>query len=141
MGDMGRKGLLMLSASLGWALALGLFAVSTNLYLALALVAVVGLFSTVYLAMTMTLLQLATSPEMRGRVMSLMMMTFGLMPLGVFPMSILAESIGIGLAILIGAVGLGLMTISMGIGVPTLRRIDKGYGPSAAMAVPGVLSQ
>ena len=103
LGDMGHKWLLLLACAMGWAISLGLFAVSTNLYLAMVLLGIVGLFSSVYMAMNMTLAQLATSPDMRGRVMSLMMMTFVLMPIGVFPMSILAENVGIGMAVLAGA--------------------------------------
>ena len=131
LGDMGHKGLVLLASAIGWAISMGLFAVSANLYLALVLLGIVGLFSSIFMALNMTLIQLATAPEMRGRVMSLMMMTFGLMPIGVFPMSILAESVGIGLAVLAGAVGLGVLILMMSIVIPSVRRIDKGYDVSA----------
>ena len=42
----------------------------------------------------MTLTQLSATPEMRGRVMSIMMMTFGLMPIGALPFGTIAEYIG-----------------------------------------------
>ncbi|MFH1141793.1 MAG: hypothetical protein V1724_09085, partial [Chloroflexota bacterium] len=91
------------------------------------LLAMVGLSSTAYMAMNMTLIQLAVPARMMGRVMSLTMMTFGLMPLGVFPMSIMAESYGIGTALLAGAVGLGFATLICAIVFPSIRRIDKGH--------------
>ena len=130
LGDMGHKGLLLLACAMGWAVSLGLFAISTNLYLAMFLLGIVGLFSSIYMAMNMTLVQLASSPDMRGRVMSLMMMTFGLMPIGVFPMSILAGNVGIGVAVLAGAVGLALLILMVSVAIPSIRRIDKGYDAS-----------
>jgi hypothetical protein len=42
-------------------------------------------------------------------------------------MSIVAQSSGIGFALLLGAIGLGLATVAMGILFPSIRRIDKGY--------------
>ena len=131
LGNMRRKGLLLLGAAVLWAVFLGLFGVSSSLPLTLPLLGTVGFFMTIYMALNMTLIQLAAAPEMRGRVMSLMMMTFGLMPLGVFPMSILAEQIGIALAILASAVGLGVLTLAMAVVNPVVRRIDLGYDASS----------
>ena len=127
MGNMRSKGLLLLGSAMLWAVFLGLFGMSHSLPLTLPLLGIVGFFMTIYMAMNMTLVQLAAAPEMRGRVMSLIMMTFGLMPLGVFPMSILAEQIGIDIAILAAAVGLGVLTLAMAVANPAIRRIDLGY--------------
>ncbi|MBF8267326.1 MAG: transporter [Dehalococcoidia bacterium] len=131
LGDVRRKGLIMLASAVTWAIFTGMFALSTNLAWALPLLAMVGCSSTAYMAMNMSLVQLAVSEEMRGRVMSLSMMTFGLMPLGVFPTSILSERFGIGFALLVGAVGLGLMTLIAGVALPSIRRIDMGHEPLA----------
>ncbi|MDO8751535.1 MAG: MFS transporter [Dehalococcoidia bacterium] len=130
-GNVGRKGLILLASAMVWALFMGLFALSGNLSMSLLLLAMVGLSSTAYMAMNMTLIQLAVPARMMGRVMSLAMMTFGLMPLGVFPMSIVAESYGIGTAFLAGAVGLGIATITCAIVFQSIRRIDKGHEPLA----------
>ncbi len=130
-GNVGRKGLILLISAAIWAVFMGIFALSGNLTMALLLLAVVGLSSTAYMAMNMTLIQLAVPPRMMGRVMSLAMMTFGLMPLGVFPMSIMAESYGIGTALLAGAVGLGIATLTCAIVFPSIRRIDKRHEPVA----------
>ncbi len=131
LGDMRHKGLILLAAAMTWAIFIGLFSLSTNLSLVLPLLAMIGFGSTAFMAMNMSLVQLAVSDEMRGRVSSLSMMTFGLMPLGVFPTSILAERFGIGPALLVGAVGLGIMTLVAAVAFPAIWRIDKGHGPMA----------
>ena len=48
----------------------------------------------IYLASNNTLVQVATPDELRGRVMSVYMMTWGLMPLGSLPQGILADWLG-----------------------------------------------
>ena len=130
-GNVGRKGLILLTSAMVWAVFMGLFSLSGNLSMALLLLAMVGLSSTAFMAMNMTLIQLAVPAMMMGRVMSLAMMTFGLMPLGVFPMSILAESYGIGTALLAGAMGLGIATLICAIVFQSIRHIDKGHEPLA----------
>ena len=46
------------------------------------------------MSLTMTLIQIKSATEFRGRTMSLAMMTFGLMPLSAVPFGSLAERIG-----------------------------------------------
>lgn len=133
-GDVRRKGLVLLSSAMVWALFMGLFALSDNLTMALPLLAMVGLSSTAYMAMNMTLIQLAVPRPMMGRVMSLAIMTFGLMPLGVFPLSIVAESFSIATALLVGAMGLGAVTLVGAMVFPSIRQIDKGHEAFADMA-------
>ena len=74
------------------------------------------------------MLQMQVNDEMRGRVMSIDMMTHGLMPLGTLPVSALAEYVGIEVALMFAAVMLLLSMLSLGFWIPELRRIDKGHG-------------
>ncbi len=138
LGDVGRKGLLLLGACVLWAVFVALVAISTDLTLALIFMAFVGAGSTAFMAMNWTLLQLVTTPEMRGRVMSIVMMAFGLMPIGVIPTAFIAEGVGIGPALLVGAICLFVSTIAIGVLVPSIRRIDKGYGLEGGGAPPAV---
>lgn len=134
VGDTRRKGHILLGCIMGWALFLGLFGVSSNMVMALVFLGAVGFFSSIFMSLNMTVIQLACIPEMRGRVMSIMMMSFGLMPAGVFPMSIMADSLGIANALLISAIGLGGLILLVSILFPSVRSIDRGYelpiGPS-----------
>jgi hypothetical protein len=54
----------------------------------------IGVTQAVYLATNNTLVLLATSDAMRGRVMSIYLMTWGLIPIGSLPQGILAERFG-----------------------------------------------
>lgn len=127
MGETRHKGMAMIGLALVWALASGLFAVSRDLPVALALAAIVGLANSMFMSLIMSLIQISASAEMRGRVMSVTMLIWGLMPLGVLPISFLAERFGIATALLLSAMALALMTASVAYCFPVLRRIDRGY--------------
>jgi len=127
LGDLRRKGLWLLAMSLVWALFMGIFAFTTSMQFAMPAVAAVGLCSSMFMAMNMSLVQLAVDPQMRGRVNSIMMMTFGLMPIGVIPVGFIAEHYGIDRALWISAIMLALVTILLGIFIPAIRKIDQGY--------------
>jgi MFS family permease len=131
LGDIGGKGRIMFTASYIWALTLAAFAMSNHLVLAMVIGAMSGLCGTVFGAMNMSIVQLAIQPEIRGRVMSIMMMTHGLMPIGIIPVSALAEYVGIDVALLFAAAMLALSMLLLGVWFPDLRRIDKGHGVDA----------
>ncbi|HCC43242.1 MAG TPA: hypothetical protein DEQ32_02510, partial [Gammaproteobacteria bacterium] len=69
--------------------------------------------------------------EFRGRIMSILMMTFGLMPLGMMPMSALAEYIGIDVAFIASAALLAMSMVALDHFYPELKRINKGHGQEA----------
>lgn len=91
LGDYKRKGALMVLMALMFGVTLTLFAVSRNYYLSLLLVALVGLTSMAFMTINQTLVQVIAEPEKRGRVVSLLMMTWGLQPLGALPFGFLAD--------------------------------------------------
>jgi sugar phosphate permease len=57
------------------------------------------------------MLQMQVESHMRGRIMSIDMMSHGLMPLGVFPISLIAEHYGVGAALVTS--GCALMAITL----------------------------
>ncbi len=134
LGDFSGKGRVMFISSYCWAVAIVLFALSTNLFSALVVGAISGLFSSLFGALNMSVVQLAIRQEIRGRVMSIMMMAHGLMPIGVLPISALAEYVGIEVALLFSAVMLALSMVLLGYFYPDLKRIDKGHGESVLHA-------
>ena len=95
LGNFRRKGLLLLGFGLVFGTALVVFSLSRSFSLSLIILLVVGVGSTGYMALNNTLIQLNTPHEMRGRVMSLFMMTVGLMPLGTLPAGAVAEVVGV----------------------------------------------
>ncbi len=124
LGATEHKGVTLYVSALFWAISLGGFAVSTTLPLAIVTCALMGLVSSIFMSLHMSLVILIIEPEMRGRVMSVMMMTFGLMPVGALPVSYVAETVGIDIAMAGCGVGLAAMTALLLIGMPQLRRID-----------------
>ena len=117
------RGLMLLGCCLVWGLSLAAFAQTTSYVLALPLLLLVGLASSVFMSLNMTLLQMHADPEMRGRVMSIAMMTFGVMPLSAAPFGVLAEQTGTPFALMLSGLILVGLTVVAGIASPTFRRI------------------
>jgi MFS family permease len=83
LGDFKRKGWSVLGGSIAFGLFLIAFAVSTNLILSLIFLFAVGFSIVTSVAVTNTLLQKLVTDEMRGRVMSMFILSFiGTMPIG-----------------------------------------------------------
>ncbi len=118
-----RKGLLLLTGSLLFPLALLLFAFSRSFPLSLALLTVVGLGWVTQVATGNTLVQTAVPDELRGRVMAIYtLMFFGMMPFGSLLAGALAQALGptTGVAICAGVVlAFALMVF---LTIPALRR-------------------
>ena len=130
MGDIGDKGRVLFICAFFWAAALCGLALCSNLMLALLLLGLSGMFSAIFSALNMSLVQLLIKPEFRGRVMSLLMMSHGLMPIGVIPISLLAEYFGVDIALLFAALMLIVSVVFLGALFPDLRRINKGHQPA-----------
>ena len=75
------------------------------------------------MAINMTLMQTYAAPEMRGRIMSIIMMTFGVMPLSGVPFGALAESIGTPNALSLSGLMLAIFTIIFAIKYPRFLKI------------------
>ncbi len=128
LGDFSGKGRVMFYAAHLWAVSVLAFAFSQSLYQGMIAGAATGLFGSVFGALNMSIIQLTVRPDIRGRIMSILMMTFGLMPIGVIPISALAEFVGIDIALAISAVLLTVSMLILGYLFPDLIRIDKGHG-------------
>jgi len=90
-----KRGLMLLISSTFLGVALASFAFSTLWPLSLSLVVFVGLGQMGQMTLSNTLLQYYVNEEYLGRVMSILMMQFGLMSLGTFVAGLLAEAMGV----------------------------------------------
>ena len=108
------KGRALVAAILAYSALLILLAFTRTFAAAAVVVAFMGFSQSVYMSVNQMALQLLVPDALRGRVMALRMMTFGLSPLGLLPLSWIAETHGTPTAILIG----GVATAVVGIGVP-----------------------
>ena len=137
LGDVGRKGRILFAASYVWALGLAGYALSSHLAMAMAFGVFIGAFSSLVGSLNMSVTTLAIAPEIRGRVMAIMMMTHGIMPAGMIPVAAMAEFIGIEIALLASAMLLALSMGGIAVLFPELRRIDKGHDLGAGQVPEG----
>ena len=90
------------------------FGVTGDVALAMFAIALIGLVSAWNMSLNRGLLQHTVDAHMRGRIMSIDMMFHGLMPLGVFPISWVAEHYGVGTALLVSGIAFaGMIVLSM----------------------------
>ena len=118
-----RQSVFLFSSLIGLSLLLVAFAASTSFALSIGIMALIGVAQSIYLATNNTLVQLAVPDALQGRVMSVYMTTWGLMPLGALPQGVLADWFGAP-AVLAG-VGLlsALIVVLMAVRNPALRRL------------------
>ena len=64
---------------------------------------------------------------MRGRIMSIDMMSHGLMPLGVLPIGYIAETVSIPAGLVVSGLILCISTVILGAMMPKVRAINIGY--------------
>ncbi len=124
LGDFRRKGSLLVGLALGFGATVALFAFSGLYSLSLVLLIAVGLAGAGCLAVNNTLIQSNTPREMLGRVMSIYVMTFALMPLGTLPLGAVSDAIGAPIAIGAGGAIVVVFTLGMAVFYRNLRRLE-----------------
>ena len=102
VGDINRKGIVLIGGYIGFGAFLILFAVSKSLVLSLALIGAAWASVAMYETMLSTLLQTSVPNEMRGRVLSFQTFTWGISGLSGFQTGAIAAILGAPLAIGIG---------------------------------------
>jgi len=92
---------MLLLSLLGFGLAVIAFAHSPVAWLASLFLFLAGFVSSVYMSANNTLLQLHVDDEVRGRVLSVYLLTWGLLPLGTLPAGTIADGWGAPIAVTI----------------------------------------
>lgn len=141
LGDIGNKGRVLFVSAYFWAAFLLGFAISGTLWSAMVFGTFAGLFGTAMGSLNMSVVQLASRPEIRGRVMAIMWMTYGFMPLGLIPISWLAEVVNIETALVLSALLLAGSMVLLGIFYPELKRIDKGHAKNERVLSTGTIRE
>ena len=118
------RGILMLFSGLILSLALIAFSFNTNWPFALTLSVFIGLGQTGQTAIGFTLIQYYVDPGYRGRVMSFMMLGFGMASLGAVFGGVMADTMGIEWSIGGLSIALAVMTLAMIFFSPHLRKLD-----------------
>ena len=107
------KSLVTLACSATFGLFLCGFAMAPSLWLGLVFLALAGASSSVYMTLNGTVVQELTPDEYRGRVSSVYMMTWGMMPLGAVPLGAVAEAWGAPTAVFLGGAICAVFTGAM----------------------------
>lgn len=110
-----------LGASFG--IALVVFAISPTFWMAAAVLLIVGATGSSYNSYNNTLIMANTDPQLYGRVMSVYMLTFSLMPIAALPAAWLADLVGGRFAIGLGGVIVASFILSVAVFYPPYRMI------------------
>ena len=127
MGDLRHKGLWLFITSLLWGVFVSGFAIADVVIWTMVLVGLVGFISAVNMSMNRSIVQLQVDQRMRGRIMSIDMMSHGLMPLGILPISWIAEAYSVQVGLGVSGLFLILGTILLWYVLVQVRGIDQGY--------------
>ncbi len=123
LGDFQHKGVLTIVAGIIFGIFLILFGLSGSMLTALFFLLFVGSGSSMYMTLNSTLIMSNTPEELIGRVMSIYMMTFGLMPLAMLPAGALAEVFGAPFTVAGGGILLVLFLVTVTIFQPRIRQL------------------
>lgn len=124
MGGLRRKGNWLLASMLVWAAATAVFGMTASALPAFAAMFVIGWISAWNMSLNRgLLLQQAASP-MRGRILSIDMMSHGLMPLGLLPVSLVAEYYDVGTALIVSGAAFAGLTLALLL-LPAVRGLDR----------------
>ena len=132
MGSYPKKTRLLVGGGFAFAGFLILFALAPAFYMGLIMIAFVGFGSMIFMTVNNTSIQLVIPDEMRGRVMSVMMMTFGLMPLGAVPAGVASESFGVRPVVAIGGALCIAVMLVIFFSLSAFRRMDEAVAVGQA---------
>jgi MFS family permease len=117
------KGLQVLFAFAGAALSLAVLSQVDSVPVAMAILVLQQAFTQVVMTSNLTIVQMATSDEMRGRVTGVYQMEIGMMPIGGIAAGAIASIYGVAMAFLVGGT-LGLISVVLiALFVPSFRRL------------------
>lgn len=120
--DVTSKGLLALWSFLAYAIALGVFAITTNFWLSLSLLAIMGLANSLQAVMRQTTFHLLTPDHVRGRAFSVFnMFSQGANAVGAAEVGFMAALLGAPGSLLFGCAVGGMLTLGCWILMPGLR--------------------
>ncbi len=121
LGNARRKGLMLLAAAMGAALSTMLFAMTSTMAAAMAVITVMGAMHMFYMATNNTLIQTIVPDTLRGRVLSLFMLDFALTSLGAAMAGGIVREFGISAGFLFGGACALVLFVVVGVVFKELR--------------------
>ena len=124
-GDDAGRMKMMLGSTIAFGVCLAIFVLTPVFTIALFPLLAANVFANASQTVNNAAIQLLVEDRMRGRMSSFMMLSFGLTPIGVFPMAIVADNFGAVSAILGASALLIAITIAFFLISKTLRALDR----------------
>lgn len=124
-GDNPHRTLTMVVTTLSYAGFLIAFSQSPHFHIALIFLVIANACASASQTLNNTAMQLLVDDSVRGRMSSLMLMSYALTPLGVIPLAFAAQIIGAPMAVTGGCTLLIVVAISFYLFSPTLRNLDQ----------------
>ena len=118
------RGILLIASCLLWGLSLALISKMDQLYIVYPLLLFIGIASGIFMSLGMTLMQYYSEPEMRGRVMSVAVMPFGVSSMSAVPFGMIATKIGIENSLMISGILLVFFTILIVLIFPFFTKVE-----------------
>ena len=119
-----RRGLMLLASGLTTSTGVLLFSLSNAVWLSFACLMLAGLGGGLIMATSSAITQLIVPDEFRGRMSSVQLVIWGLMPVGTLPLAAIATAAGAPAALTVsGALGMSLVAIAIA-GLPNVRRLQ-----------------
>ena len=94
----------LLAVIVGYGVVVTGIALSPVVFLTVPLLFIAGMMGAGYMSASNALVQLRVDNDVRGRVMSAYLLSFGLMPIGAMPMGFVADHLGTRAAVALGAI-------------------------------------
>ena len=124
LGNFKRKGLAYLYGTALYGFFFGAFALSRSLPLALVLIGLSGLGSSLFTTLMSTLMLKMAPEDMRGRAMGFLTMAIGVQPFACLALGAVANYIGASLTTAISCGMLVLVIIVISLALPNIRRLE-----------------
>jgi MFS family permease len=111
----------LIGTGIGFALLLIVFALTSITALGAILILGAGFISAVFLAVNNTLIQLHVDDAVRGRVLGIYVLTWGLLPVGTLPAGAIADSAGAPIALISMAIVAVVLIVLVAVRFPAIR--------------------
>jgi MFS family permease len=125
LGEIRHKAAWLVGTCIGWGTFTSSFGLAASVPVAAVLVGFIGFVSAWNMSLNRGLLQMQVDHHMRGRIMSIDMMSHGLMPLGVIPISLIAETYDVAVALFCAGIAFSVTVLLLAAFSSSVRRVDE----------------
>jgi MFS family permease len=124
IGEIRHKAAWLIGTCVAWGAFTSAFGLTVTVPVAAVVVGFIGFISAWNMSLNRGLLQMQVDHHMRGRIMSIDMMSHGLMPLGIIPISLIAEAYDVGVALVVAGIAFAISVLLLAVFSKSVRKVD-----------------